>query len=134
MKILLDTNVVLDILLDRQPFKENSYKAIKTSLEKGHVLYISATAITDIFYILRKACGSKKDALINMRNLLKIISIAKVDEDDIVNAFASSISDFEDAVVNEVAVSIKANLILTRNVKDFKNASVKIMNPKDFLK
>ena len=133
MKILLDTNVVLDVLLDRMPFKKDSYGAMRKALEEGHQLFISASAATDIFYVLSKALGSKRDALINMKTFMKIVSFAKVDEDDIINALTSGIADFEDAVVDSVAVSLKANLILTRNAKDLRYANVAVMTPADYL-
>lgn len=133
MKILLDTNVVLDVLLDREPFKTDSYGAMSKALQEGHLLFISASAATDIFYVLRKALGSKTEALANMQTFMKIVSFAKVDEDDIINAFSSRITDFEDAVVDSVASSLKADLILTRNAKDFKYARIKTLTPTDFL-
>ena len=61
MKILLDTNVVLDVLLDRQAFKQDSLDAMKKAINHGHILYMSASAITDVFYILRKSTESKTD-------------------------------------------------------------------------
>lgn len=134
MKILLDTNVVLDVLLDNEQFREDSYGAMKKALEDGHIIYLSASAATDIFYVLRKALGSKSEALSSMKDIMKIIFFAKVDEDDILYAFASRITDFEDAVVDSVAASLKADFILTRNKKDFKYASNKILSPGEYLK
>ena len=134
MKILVDTNIVLDVLLDNEEFREDSYGAMKKALEEGHLLYLSASAATDVFYILRKALGSKTEALSSMTNIMKIIFFAKVDEDDILYAFASRISDFEDAVVDSVAGSLKADFILTRNKKDFKYACNKILSPGEYLK
>ena len=133
MKILLDTNVVLDVLLDRRPYLEDSYGTIKKALEKGHILYISAAAATDIFYVLRKALGSNKEALKKMKVFMKVFSFAKVDEDDIIKAFSSKINDFEDAVVDAVALSLKADLIITRNDKDFRYANVKVMTPAEYI-
>ncbi|MBP3869624.1 MAG: PIN domain-containing protein [Faecalicoccus sp.] len=134
MKILLDTNVVLDILLDRKPFIIDSYGALKKALEEGHILYISASAATDIFYIVRKATKSKTQTIQHMKTLAKIMNFAKVEEDDILNALSSEIQDFEDAVVDSVAKSMQADLILTRNDKDFKNAGVKVITPANFYK
>ena len=133
MKILLDTNVVLDVLLDREPFKEDSLNAMKDALEKGHLLYLSASAVTDIFYVLRKAIQSKQSALGHLQTLLKIVSIASVNEKIILNAFKSQVSDFEDAVVDETASSNGIDLILTRNSKDFRKANTKVMTPTEYL-
>ena len=134
MKILLDTNVVLDILLDREPFRDDSLNAMKSALEKGHLLYLSASAVTDVFYVLRKATRSKQETLIHLRTLLKIVSIASANEKIILNAVGSQISDFEDAVVDETASYNDIDLILTRNSKDFRKANTKVMTPAEYLK
>ena len=133
MKILLDTNVILDVLLDREPFKEDSLNAMKKAINEGHILYISASAVTDIFYILKKANGKAK-TINHLKNLLNIVSVAEVNENCILNALNSKINDYEDAVVDEIAVYSSIDLILTRNIKDFKEAKTIVMTPSDYLK
>lgn len=133
MKILLDTNVILDVLLDREPFKEDSLNAMKKAINEGHILYISASAVTDIFYILKKANGKTK-AINYLKNLLSILNVAVVNENCILNALNSKINDYEDAVVDETAVYSSIDLILTRNIKDFKEAKTIVMTPSDYLK
>ena len=132
MKILLDTNVILDVLLDREPFKEDSLNAMKKAINEGHILYISASAVTDIFCILKKANG-KTEAISHLKNLLSIVSVAEVNESCILNALNSKINDYEDAVVDEAAVYSSISLILTRNIKDFKQAKTIVMTPSDYL-
>ena len=134
MKILLDTNVVLDVLLDRQAFKQDSLDAMKKAINNGHILYMSASAITDVFYILRKSTESKTDAISHLKNLLSIVNVAEVNESCILNALSSKIKDYEDAVVDETAVFSSIDLILTRNIKDFKAAKTSVMTPADYLK
>ncbi len=133
MKILLDTNVILDVLLDRESFKEDSLNAMKKAINEGHILYISASAVTDIFYILKKANGKTK-AINYLKNLLSILNVAVVNENCILNALNSKINDYEDAVVDETAVYSSIDLILTRNIKDFKEAKTIVMTPSDYLK
>ena len=134
MKILLDTNVVLDVLLDRQAFKQDSLDAMKKAINSGHILYMSASAITDVFYILRKSTESKTDAISHLKNLLSIVNVAEVNESCILNALSSKIKDYEDAVVDETAVFSSIDLILTRNIKDFKAAKTSVTTPADYLK
>lgn len=133
MKILLDTNVILDVLLDREPFKEDSLNAMKKAINEGHILYIFASAVTDIFYILKKANGKTK-AINHLKNLLSILNVAEVNENCILNALNSKINDYKDAVVDETAVYSSIDLILTRNIKDFKEAKTIVMTPSDYLK
>jgi len=133
MKILLDTNVVLDVLLKREPFFEESYTAIKSSIEKGNILYVSASSITDIYYLLRKAVGSKDKALSYLQALIKVVSIASVDEKTIVDATMSKLNDFEDAVIDIIASSLNIDVIVTRNIKDFKKSLTKVLSPKQLI-
>ena len=134
MKILLGTNVVLDVLLARQPFMQDSLDAMKKAINDGHILYLSASAVTDVFYILRKATGSKTDAISHLRNLLSIVSVAEVNESCILNALSSKMKDYEDAVADETAVFSSIDLILTRNIKDFKASKTATMTPAEYLK
>ena len=133
MKILLDINVILDVLLDRESFKEDSLNAMKKAINEGHILYISASAVTDIFYVLKKANG-KTEAINHLKNLLSILNVVEVNESCILNALNSKINDYEDAVVDETAVYSSIGLILTRNIKDFKQAKTIVMTPSDYLK
>ena len=134
MKLLIDTNVILDIFLKREPFFADSYAAIRKAAEQDVECCLSASAVTDIFYILRKALQSAEQAKLILNNLMQLAAFSDVLASDLMDALASEMSDFEDAVVNAVAVRIGAAYILTRNTKDFEKAEIPAMSPADFLK
>ena len=125
MKILVDTNVIIDILCKREPFFEDSYNALNKCID-NHTIIVSASAITDIFYIARKYIGSEQ-AKECIRNLLDLIKISDTRGADIEKALSSDISDFEDAERQ------KAKYILTRNTKDFEKSKILSITPHDYL-
>ena len=131
MKIVVDTNVIIDILCKREPFFEDSYNALNKCID-NHTLIVSASAITDIFYIVRKYIGSEK-AKECIRNLLDLIKISDTRGADIEKALSSDVSDFEDAVVSAIAERQKAKYILTRNTKDFEKSKILSITPHDYL-
>lgn len=134
MTIVLDTNVILDILQKREPFFADSYKALRKALESESDCLISATAVTDIFYVLRKALQSSEKARVNIESLSQLVTFADVQGMDIHTALMRSMPDFEDAVVDAVAVRNGASYIVTRNIKAFAGSSVQAVTPTDFLK
>ena len=95
--------------------------------------YISATSLTDIFYILNKNLKDTGKAKKLIKNILKYVSIAGVDDICILNALESDWVDFEDSVQHEVASQIKADYIITRNSKDYRNSTIVVLCPKEFL-
>ena len=129
MRILIDTNVILDILQKREPFFADSYRALRKAIESDVECLISATAATDIFYMLRKAFGSAKQA---REQLAQIVTFADVQGMDIHTALMRDMPDFEDAVVDAVAERNGASYILTRNIKDFAGSVVPALLPVDF--
>ena len=132
MRILIDTNVILDILQKRDPFFADSYRALRKAIESDVECLISATAATDIFYMLRKAFGSAKQAREQMEQLAQIVTFADVQGMDIHTALMRDMPDFEDAVVDAVAERNGASCILTRNIKDFAGSVVPAILPVDF--
>lgn len=134
MKILIDTNVILDVLQKREPFFADSYQSLRKALEADTECLISASAATDIFYVLRKALQSASKAKQQIERLSQIVTFADVQGTDIHTALMYSMSDFEDAVVDAVAERNEASYILTRNIKDFAGSSVPAVTPTEFLK
>jgi predicted nucleic acid-binding protein len=129
MKILIDTNVVIDILLKRQPYYEDAV-LIGVLLEKSILEgYISASAITDIYYIINKEFKDKKKSLEKIKNLLNIIYIASVNEFNIYEALDSDWNDFEDSLQYVIGKEIDVDYIVTRNIKDYEKSLIKIIEP-----
>lgn len=134
MRILIDTNIILDIFQKREPFFADSYQALHKAIEADVECLISASAATDIFYMLRKFLKSAEQAKERIEQLSQLVAFADVRGMDIHTALMRSVSDFEDAVVDAVAERNGASYILTRNIKDFAGSAVPAITPTDFLK
>ena len=133
MRIMVDTNVLLDILQKREPFFADSYKALRKAIEAEAECLLSASAVTDIFYVLRKALQSPRQARERLEQLAALVTFADVTGMDIHAALSREMQDFEDAVVDAVAERNEADCILTRNAKDFFGSVVPAISPTDFL-
>ena len=129
---LVDTNVVIDLLLDRED--ADAACAVFDGAERGeYILYICSLSFTTIFYSLRKYLSIEQriDALTQLKDAFEV---AAVDTDVIEMALKSGWSDFEDAVQNFSAVSDgRITGIITRNVKDFKSSELEIIDSRAFL-
>lgn len=133
MKVLIDTNIILDILLRREPHYENAAR-ISILSEKGYInSYISASAITDIYYVARKELKDKDTVIELIKEILKTTHIASVTESCIYEALELKWNDFEDSVQYVIGQSISADYIITRNKKDFTNSQIKVISPEEFL-
>jgi predicted nucleic acid-binding protein len=131
MNVLLDTNIVLDYILMREPFIKSAKTIFKWSFEQKITAYISASALTDVYYLVRQA----KDTAINfIKDLIQFIHIAAVDKSVVISALSSGFTDFEDAVQNAAAQNIGITHIVTGNIKDFKKSSLIILSPEIFVK
>lgn len=133
MRVLVETDVILDVLQKREPFFTDSYRALRRALENDAECLISASAATDIFYVLRKSLGSAQQAKEHIDQLARVVSFADVQGMDIHTALMRAMPDFEDAVVDAVAERSGASYILTRNIKDFTGSVVPAILPADFL-
>lgn len=133
MKVLFDTNVVLDLLLEREPFVTQS-ALLFAEVEKGEMIgYLSATTITTIFYLATKAVNVKK-AHQEVSNLLELFDVAAVNRLVLEDALSLRFSDFEDAVLHEAARHAGAQAIVTRNASDFQSATLAIYSPTELVK
>jgi len=131
MRIIIDTNVIMDILLKREPFFEASYGALRQAIARGDDCLVSASAVTDIYYLLHKSLKDTAIAKAHLERLFRLLSVADVLSVDIQSAISSDISDYEDAVVHAVALREKADYIVTRNVKDYVGSVVAVVRPAD---
>lgn len=132
-RVLFDINIIVDILLARDNFAQKALDVLKMAEDKYIKGYVSASAMADIFYIVKQACKDKAKADQGIDTILSILKVAKVDEKCIRKAKAAGWKDFEDAIQNECAVRNHIKIIITRNEKDYKQSKLQIMNPVDFL-
>jgi predicted nucleic-acid-binding protein len=133
MNVLIDTNVVLDLLLKREPYYMSAAK-ISALSEKGYINgYISASAVTDIYYIANKELKSKEVVLELLESLLKTTHVAAITESSIYEALSLKWDDFEDSVQYVAGTSISAEFMITRNPKDYIDSQVVVVSPNEFL-
>jgi len=132
MTALIDTNVVLDILLCNTEFIDNSRMVLELAEEKQFTGYISASAVTDIFYISQKRMG-KKVAREAVKHLMHIFYPATVTDHNIYQALDMDWEDFEDSVQFIVGASLSVDYIVTRNPKDFSSSSISAISPEQFI-
>ena len=132
MKVLIDTNIILDVLCKRPDFYEDSAKIFKLCEVKKISGVISALSIPNIMYILRKDLDADKTREI-LDSLMLIFSVADLKADDLKKAADMRFKDYEDAIQSACATRIKANYIVTRNIKDFSESKVTAIKPAELL-
>ncbi len=133
MKILFDTNVILDVLLDREPFS-NDAAFLMSLVEQSEIIgFICATTVTTIYYLAAKALGHQA-ASGHIRTLLNLFVVAPVNRVVLKGAAASKFKDFEDAVIHASAIHAGAEYIVTRNSADFKESRLPVFSPTDLIK
>lgn len=133
MRVLIDTNIILDLLCNREGFAEDAsrlFKLCETKLIEG---YVSALSIPNIVYIMRKELDAKRIQTI-LRTISSIVSIADLKGGDMLKAASLPIHDFEEALQSVCAARIRASYIITRNLKDFENSKVSAIKPGELLK
>lgn len=132
MKILIDTNIVLDLLLEREPFVENAI-ALFEHIEQGKLEgYIAATTITNIFYIIRKT-ESREVAIDAINRLLIGTQFCAVDRQTVETALSIGLKDFEDSIQLACATLSQLDAIVTRDRKDFIGSNLPIYSPTELL-
>jgi predicted nucleic acid-binding protein len=128
VRVLVDLNVVLDLLLNRAPFVDSA-ETLMARLERKEITGILAsTAVTTIFYLLAKSIDSSS-ARSAVLDLLELFEIAPVDRSTLERAVASTFSDFEDSVLYEAGRAVGIDAIVTRNQDDFRDSAVPVMSP-----
>ena len=132
MKCLVDTNVILDIALEREPFVEQSALFFQMAQQRSIHLFITATTVTDLYYISRKEKG-KETALAFLADLLQFVDVASVDKHIILQALHSAMPDFEDAIQAYSARREVIPTIVTRNENDFEQSGLDVYSPSSFL-
>lgn len=132
MKVLIDTNVILDVLCRREGFYENSVKVMKYCEVNKITGVISALTIPNIVYIMRKELDAKKTKDV-IEKLQLIFTVADLKAGDINKALSMNFKDFEDALQSVCASRIKADYIVTRNIKDFLLSKVTAITPSELI-
>lgn len=132
MRVLLDTDVILDFLLERGPFFEAASELLELNANGTFDAYISGITPINVFYIGRKIVGAPKIRE-GIADLLKLVRIGSVTQESLEEALGLPFADYEDAVQHAVATSSGLEAIVTRDLGDYKNATLPVFSPPDFL-
>ena len=130
MKVLFDTNIILDVLLDRKQFVELSASLVSLVETNDIEGYLCATTVTTIDYLVTKT-HNKKLAKAAIQKLLSLFKIARVDQKVLLLSIESEFTDFEDAVQYFSGQLVDVDAIVTRNIKDYKKANYPIYSPRE---
>ncbi|MDE2997464.1 MAG: PIN domain-containing protein [Gemmatimonadota bacterium] len=130
MKILFDTNVVLDLLLDREPFSIIAARLFSRVDDGTLNGYVSATTVTTVHDLAHRTVGDRR-ARRGIGSLLELFDVASVNRAVLDGALQSKFADFEDAVMYHAALNVDADGIVTRNIGDFKRATIPVYAPEE---
>lgn len=132
MRVLVDTNVLLDFFLNRQPFFQSAQSIFtkqKTGIFTG---YITSITVVNLYYIAKKILGDSQARLI-IQSTLSVFLVIPSNHALLSTALLLSIADYEDAVQANSALVVKLDAIVTRDLKDYKNSPVPVYDPISFL-
>ena len=133
-KFFVDSDVIIDLLIDRTPFSDHSTHIFNMASMGKIELWMSSLSVNNIYYVIRKPLGEKKAKEV-IRELTTFIQIEGVGKREIVEALSLNFKDFEDAIQYSTATRIAGvKAILTRNSKDYKNSKIAVFTPEVFLK
>jgi len=133
MKILLDTNILLDIVLNRAEFFDVSASVLKLVREQQIRGFVAATSLTNIYYIVRKERKSTEAALTAVNKTLEWCKVAPVNYRVLDIARFADMKDFEDAVQVAAARDVSIDIVVTRDTKGFHNSGLLVYSPEEFL-
>ncbi len=133
MILLLDTNVIIDWLTERDGH-DDALRILELAYKDKATECVTATSITDIHYITRKEIKDTYKAQDAISDMLSLITVLPVDQNDIEEALKLRWKDFEDALQYIVAKGHGIDIIVSKNTKDFKDTDIPVMTPREFLK
>lgn len=134
MRAFIDTCVVIDALQSREPFAKDAQDIFLAAANNLYLGYISAKAVTDIYYLMHRHTHDDKASRDILNKLFALFDVLDTAGIDCRKAVLSPVSDFEDAVMVETALRSEVDCIVTRNLRDFTKSPVPVYEPKAFLK
>ena len=132
IKAFIDSDVLLDFLLEREPFATDAAQILSMADLGRLYLFTTPIVLANCHYILRKY-NSRKLIVQQLSRLMALLEIANIDKDIVLEALNSSFSDFEDALQNYSAIRSNLKIIITRNIRDYKNSKAVVLLPSEFL-
>lgn len=134
MRLMIDTNIFLDVMAKREPFFADSKAVLELCESKKVYGFLSASSATDIFYLVRRQLHSVELAYKALGSVLDIAKVLAVTNEDVLNAYMQRSPDFEDCLMATCAKANKCDAIVTRNKKDFLNFGITLYSPDELLK
>jgi predicted nucleic acid-binding protein len=132
--IFIDTDVIIDFLIDREPHSREAAIILTLIEQKKLKGYVSSLTFSNLNYVLRKIESHKK-VIVKLDSISRLLTILKVDQQTIKYAIASGFPDFEDSIQYNCALDYKKiDVLITRNIKDYKGSEIPVMTPSDYLK
>lgn len=133
MRVLLDTCVIIDALQNRELFANDAKRIFLLAANKQIDGFITAKSVTDIYYLMHHSLHNDKQSRDVLNKLFFLFQVLDTKSSDCINAVASLIPDYEDAVMVETAVREKIHCIVTRNIHDYSQSKIEVLSPKEFL-
>jgi predicted nucleic acid-binding protein len=132
-KAFIDTDVVLDFMIAREPFALDAARIFSLSENREISVCTTGLVFSNAYYVLRKL-GTHKKVIEKLTQLARIIEIIGLSKDAVLQALGSEFSDFEDALQHYAALAGDVIAIVTRNTKDYKNSQLAVLTPDQYLK
>jgi predicted nucleic acid-binding protein len=131
-RVFVDSDVLLDIALAREPFVEHSSTVLAIFEQKWCAGVVSSNVVTNIYYVLRKlsSSGQARDFI---RDLLQILEVISVNHHAVIKALDSDFTDFEDGIQHFAALEARCDCIVTRNSADYAKAIISVYSPREFV-
>ena len=133
MKALIDTNVILDALMTREPWAASAQEILRTVAMDKFIGFITASQTTDIFYLLRRHGADEVTSKKIIKKLTASVKVSDVSSADVGSALDSDMPDYEEGLLAYCAKRQKTDFIVTRNKKDFAKSPVPAISPDEFL-
>ena len=133
MRVLINTNVLLDRILTREPYSQSAGEILDLCAKKVIEGFIAVNSLLDIFYITRRDISerNRRKLLLSLREVLSVVGVEDLKIEEALRY--SAFSDLEDCIQYLCAKEIKADYIITRNVKDFSRSDITVITPDEFL-
>lgn len=133
MRLMVDTNIFLDVLTKREPFYQNSREILRLCENRQADGFLSASSVTDIFYLVRRQLHSAELAYNALGSVLQIVKVLTVTTEDVLSAYTQRAPDFEDCLLAVCAKANNCEAIVTRNKKDFSAFGLPVFSPEELL-
>ena len=133
MKLLIDTCVILDLVMQREPFFNDARDFLMLIRDEKTEGIITVKSLMDIYYAVKHTLHNEEDTRGILKSVASLLTIVDSKTRDALMSLDSPISDYEDAVMAEAAMQHSVDYIITRNIRDFSHSPVPVLTPGDFL-